>query len=162
MILYVALIGILVVVLTDFLINIARNARIMQAEREVLTNARTISETVRRVVGEAESIYAPTSRFGTGLGQLSFRVQEGANADHPTRLLDLWVDNGVMKMRREGDPQELALSASNVRITQFQIERLVQDLNTETLQITIHVAHTKMKTPAEATLQIATLMRGRY
>ena len=162
MILYVALVGIIAVILVNFLIGASYLAHQIQAEREVLTNARAISETMRRAVSEADRIYAPTSRFDVTLGQLSLRTPEGADTNHVTRFLDFWVDNGILKMRREGESGDIPLSGPRVRVTQFTIERMIQDLNTETLRITISITHTTPKNPPDATLTIASVMRGRY
>lgn len=160
-IIYVAFLGIFLVVLVNFWIQLANTYARARAEREVISNARLLLETVTARAARARETYAPTSRFNNDAGQLSLVVPIENDASHASQYTDFWVDNGRLWMREEGG-SSLALSASSVRITKFSIAHIAQSYGREAVAITLDVASVSAKIPASITLHATVAMRGNY
>ncbi len=158
---YIALLGIFAVFISNFLLQIVNTYYRARAEREVLSNARLLLETVTKFVAQSSEVYAPTSSFNTNLGQLSLITTATSTPEHTTSYRDFWVDNGVFFLRREGG-SSMALSAPSVRVTKFRLERIVQGLAREAVKVTLEVASAQSKFPTSATLNSTTALRGNY
>jgi hypothetical protein len=160
-VIYVALLAAISSLLVNFLLQIGDAYHRVRAEREVLSNARLLIETIGKAVAQADEVYAPTSRFDIDPGQLSLVTTLGAPPEHTTRYLDFWVDNGRLWLRQEGEAA-LPLSASSVRVTRFRLERVVQGLNRRGVKVTLEVRYARPKFNAASTLHATTALRGGY
>jgi len=160
-ILYVALLGMVAVFISNFLIQVVNTYHRARAEREVISNGRLILETVGGEIASAIGVYAPTSRFNNDAGQLSLMTSIGAQAEHQTAFVDFWVDNGALRMRREGGA-EISLSAATVRVTKLRFGRIIQGLGREAIQLTLQVDYAIPKFGTSATLNSTTALRGNY
>lgn len=159
---YVGLLGGLAVFIGNFLIHTVSVYHRARAEREILSNARLLLETVQSAVGEAEVLYVPTSRLDTNAGQLSLLTAATStpNIGHQTSYVDFWIDNGRMWSRQEGE-SSVPLSASSVRVTRFYLERIVQDIGREAVKITLRV-DSGSRFPSSITLNATAALRGNY
>lgn len=160
-VIYVALLGVVAVFASNFMIHVADSYQRSRAEREVLANARLLAEAVSRSVAEAREIYSPTSRFNDSGGQLSLVTATNPPAEHETAYEDFYLDNGRLYNRKEGGG-EIPLSASSVRVTKFYLERIGQALGREAVKMTIEVSSAGSKFPTAATLQATKAIRGNY
>ena len=112
---YVGLLAAISVLVSSSLIQIANVYQRMRTEREVLSNARIILDTLTRNIAQAKGVYAPTSNFDNDAGQLSLASVVGAQPGHTTAYVDFWLDNGLFLSRTEGGIAN-TLSASSVRV----------------------------------------------
>lgn len=158
---YVALLGIIVVFITNSLIQIISTYQHARAEREVLSNARLIMETVTKQIAYSQEIYAPTSHFNTDTGQLSLITPIDAPPEHTTAYLDIWTDGSRLLMRQEGQATT-TLSAATVHITQFRVSRIFQGLRREAVQVILSVSSNESSFIASTTLHATTALRGNY
>lgn len=159
--LYVALLGIIAVFITNFLIQVVNVYYRARAEREVLSNARLLLETVEKSVAQAKTVYAPTSKFNVDAGQLSLVSTVGATTEHTTNYLDFWADNGRFFTKQEGQVAT-PLSAVSVRIQKFRLEWIAQGLGREAVKVTLQVAHAQPRYTASTSLYSTVTLRGNY
>ncbi len=160
-IVYVALLGVVAVFVANSLIQIVHTYARARAEREVLSNARTILERVAKQAAQAQEIYGPTSKFDTDLGQLSLVTSAISTPGHTTAYADFWSDAGAVYVRQEGAGTTM-LSAASVRVSVLRFERIIQALGREAVRITIRVDSAAARFPASATLTTTTALRGNY
>ncbi len=160
-VIYVGLLGILAVVITNALIQISSVYHRARAEREVLSNARLILETVNKSLEQATTVYGPTSKFYNPTGQLSLITPIGATTEHTTAYIDYYIDNGRMWMRQEGQIAQ-PISAADVRVNKFTLERIMQGLNHEAVKITLRVDYAVPQYPTSIILNSTTALRGNY
>lgn len=158
---YIAILGLVSVLAIDFLIQIVNTYHRARAEREVISNARLILETIEKTVADSREVYGPTSRFNQDAGQLSLVTPANPAPEHPTAFVDFWIDNGRMWMRQEGE-SSVALSAASVNIAKFRLERIMQGLEVETVKITLEVDYARPKFATSITLNSTMAMRGNY
>lgn len=159
-IIYIAILGGFSVLIANFLLQVTGVYHRARAEREVLSNARLLLETIDKTVSQAREVYVPTSRFNLDLGQLSLSTAIGVQAEHTTSYVDFWIDNGRLWTKQEGGVNT-ALSASSVKINKFRLERIVQGLGREAVKITLEISATS-KFPVISTLNMTTAIRGNY
>lgn len=159
-VIYVAILGGLSVLLVNFLLQVTGVYHRARAEREVLSNARLLLETIDNTVSQAQKVYLPTSRFNVDTGQLSLATIIGAQIEHPTSYVDFWIDNGRLWTRQEGGPNT-ALSAATVRVNKFRVERIAQGLGREAVKVTLEISSSS-KFPVVTTLNLTTAVRGNY
>ena len=158
---YVGLLGLVAVLVANFLMQTVRAYAEARAEREVLSNARLILETLSREIADAREVYAPTSRFYTDTGQISLITAQGKDADHETLYLDFWVANGFLYRRGEGQATT-TLSSGAVRVRKFYLERIIQALGREAIKITLEVDWAGPKFIASTTVYSTAALRGNY
>lgn len=162
-IIYVAFLGLVSVLIVNFMLQASRSYQVMQADREVLSNARLILETLDKTSAKAYDIYTPTSRFNTDSGQLSLLVPSENDANHENFYVDFWITGGRLWMRQEGQG-EVAISASSVKVDVFNIERILQGLNRKAVKMTLKISYNgSLSSPVASTTLNATMaLRGGY
>ena len=158
---YVAILGMISVFIVNSLIKIVAVYRRAQAEREVLSNARLMMETVTKNIAYSQEVYAPTSRFNTTNGQISLVTPLDTLPEHTTTYLDFWSDGNRLLMREEGFATT-TLSSATVQVAQFRVERIVQGLGREAIKITLNVVSKTLPQVASTTLNATTALRGNY
>lgn len=158
---YVALLGMIAVFVSNALIQLSNAYQQARAEREVVSNARLILETVTRTVAQATSIYSPTSRFNQDAGELSLITAIGADANHTTAYVDYYIDNGRLYQRPEGQ-SETPISAASVKVNKFYLERILQGLGREAVKITLQVSYARAHASSTITLNSTEALRGNY
>ena len=158
---YVAILGMISIFIVNSLIKIVAVYRQAQAEREVLSNARLIMETVTKNIVYSQEVYAPTSRFNTTNGQISLVTPLDTLPEHTTIYLDFWSDGNRLLMRKEGFATT-TLSSATVQVAQFRVERIVQGLGREAIKITLNVVSRTLPQVASTTLNTTTALRGNY
>lgn len=160
-VIYVGLLGILAVVITNALIQISGLYHRARAEREILSNARLILETINKSLEQAATVYGPTSKFYTPAGQLSLITPIGATTEHTTSYIDYYIDNGRIWTRQEGQTAQ-PISAADVRVNKFMLERIMQGLNHEAVKITLQVDYAVPQYPTSIILNSTMALRGNY
>ena len=158
---YVALLAVIAVFVANSLIFLAQTYARTRAERDVLSNARSLIERVSTKIASSRETYGPTSKFDTDAGQISLLTAVAPTPGHTVAYADFWADNGVAYMREEGGIAT-ALSAATARVTIFRFERIIQALGREAIRMTVRVDAAGTKFPASATLTATTALRGNY
>lgn len=158
---YVALLGMIAVFVSNSLIQLSDVYQRARADREVISNARLVLEAVNKSVAQAQEIYTPTSRFNTNLGQLSLATAIGADANHASAYADFYVDNGRFFTRQEGQG-EAPISASSVKVDQFLLERVSMGVGRDAVKITLVVSSSRGKFSSSTTLNSTTVVKGNY
>ncbi len=160
-IVYLALLAVLAVFIANFLIRVTFAYQQSRAEREVLSNARLLLETVTGAVASAQSMYLPVSQFHTAAGQLSLVTAVNPNAGHAVKYVDFWIDSGQFMMREEG-VQESSISASSVRVVGFRVEPIMQGVGREAVRAALTLEYAGARYPSSVTLETTTALRGNY
>lgn len=162
-VIYVAFLGIISVVIINFMIQISNAYHVLQAEREVVSNARLVVERMEKSIAQAVEIYTPTSWFNTNSGQLSLIIPSSSDPNHQNIYMDFWLDNGRLWMKRDGQ-NAVPISASSVRIESFYLERITQRLYREAVKMTVQVKYNApINLPVASTTLNATIaLRGAY
>ena len=158
---YVAVLGLISIFITNSLIKIVGTYRQAQAEREVLSNARLMMETVTKNIAYSREVYAPTSIFNSATSQISLITPLDTLPEHTTTYLDFWSDGNRLLMREEGKATT-TLSSATVQVAQFRAERIVQGLGREAIKITLNVVSKTLPQAASTTLNATTALRGNY
>ena len=161
MVVYVGLLGIITVFITNSLIQITSTYQHARVQREVLSNARLIMETLIKKIAYSQEVYAPTSRFNTNTGQISLITPLDILPQHTTTYFDIWTDGNRLLMRQEGQATT-TLSSATVQITQFRVARIFQGLGREAIQVTLGVSSSARPLIASTTLYATTALRGNY
>lgn len=158
---YLALLGALTVFIANFLIHVTFAYQQSRAEREALSNARLLLETLATTVASAQSIYFPTSQFHNDAGQLSLVTAVDPNAEHVAKYIDFWIDAGRFMMREEG-VQENFISALSVQVVGFRVEPIMQGLGREAVRATLTLEYANARHPSSITLHATSALRGNY
>lgn len=158
---YVGLLGIISVFIINSLIQVISTYQHARVQREVLSNARLIMETLTKKIAYSQEIYAPTSRFNSNTGQMSLITPLDIPTQHTTAYFDIWTDGNRLLMREEGRATT-TLSSATVQITQFRLGRIFQGLGREAVQITLGVSSIAQPLIASTTLHSTTALRGNY
>ncbi len=161
LVVYVALLTMFTVFIATSLLYLVTIYRRASAEREVLSNARLILETVGKEISSAQEIYAPTSRFNNDAGQVSLITAIGAPPGESGRSVDFWIDNGIFLTRTDGSGEKI-ISAPSVRITRFRPERIIQGLDREAIKLLLSVEYENPRLNASTTLNATFALRGAY
>lgn len=158
---YVGLIGIISASIIYSTIQITSTYQRTRVQREVLSNARLMMETVTKKIAYSQEVYAPASRFNSNDGQISLITPLDTMPQHATAYLDIWTDGNRLLMREEGRATT-TLSSATVQITQFRLNRIFQGLRREAIQITLGVSSSALPLIASTTLHATTALRGNY
>lgn len=161
MVVYVGLLGIVSVFIINSLIKIISTYQHARMQREVLSNARLIMETLTKEIAYSQEVYAPMSRFNNNTGQLSLITPLDTLPEHTSTYLDIWTDGNRLLMRKEGRATT-TLSSATVQITQFRLSRIFQGLGREAIQIILGVSSSAQPLIASTTLFATTALRGNY
>lgn len=158
---YIGLIGMISVSIIYSTIQVTSTYQRARVQREVLSNARLIMETLTKKIAYSQEIYAPTSRFNNNNGQISLITPTDTLPQHAAAYFDIWTDGNRLLIREEGHATT-TLSSATVRITQFRLGRIFQRLGREAIQITLSVSSSALPLIASTTLYATTVLRGSY
>lgn len=121
MLIYVALLGIITVVILGVFFVISRtNSRIISMI-EINSNAYSAMERMAYEASNASNIYFPTSNFANynfdaaKAKQFSLATKQAAAANENTAYLDFYLENNTIFLKQDG-AAPVALTSSNVRV----------------------------------------------
>lgn len=162
LVIYIGMLSVFMVLIVATLLQIVRTYNQVRAQREVVSNGRLVMETMTQAIASAQTIYAPTSTFGTGSGQLSVVTTVNAQPEETTTKIDFWLDNGRIWMRKEGVATS-SITSPSVRVNQLRFDQISQGINREAVRITAQITGTGSATfVASSTLRATTALRGTY
>ena len=135
---YVGLLLLIVTGVTLFLLSIFRADVAARAEQRAVANAVFALQAIERETRHADEIYDATSMFGVDDSQISLRTPRESPADHIVGYTDIYLDNGVLYLRRDDGTPLLALTAGDVQVTVFRVEQYLNG-NAEGIRMTLTV-----------------------
>jgi prepilin-type N-terminal cleavage/methylation domain-containing protein len=132
-----AIISLVVLVFINQLLGVNETTR---RARESTDNARRSIDTIAQEVRHAESVYTPTSSFGSSPGQLSLETTRDVPANEETTYVDFYVDNQQLFVKREGQNAQL-LTSEKVRVTSLTFTNLVGATTWPAVRISLTVEY---------------------
>lgn len=161
MILYVALLGIITIVIVGVFFVISRtNSRILSLI-EINSNAYSAMERMVYETTNAKNIYTPTSNFlnynfnALKAKQFSLVTSQSVSAVEGTAYIDFYLENNTIFMKQEGiDP--IALTSPNVRVESLNFYYYKNDKR-ESIKIDFTVKSNNMLNP-NASINLTTFV----
>lgn len=126
MLLYVALLGVITVVIVGIFLVISRmNSRIVSLT-ETNSNAYSAMERMVYEVSNAENIYLPTSNFvnynydGAKATQFSLVTRQAVSVNETDAYIDFYLENNTIFMKQDG-ASPIALTSANVSVQSMDL-----------------------------------------
>jgi len=143
MVIYVALVGIISVVLFGIIFFIIRlNSKIIALSR-VNSNAYSTMERMTYEIINSEYIYLPTSNFENynynafAEKQLSLATKIGSPVEEDINYVDFYLESDTLFIKEEG-MSPIALTSSDVKVTRLEFSYYLNDTR-ESVQIEIDI-----------------------
>lgn len=121
MLLYVALLGVITVVIVGIFFTISRtNSRVISLI-EINSNAYSAMDRMVYEISSANNIYLPTSNFtnynynGAKAKQFSLVTKQAVPANETDAYIDFYLENNAIFMKQDG-VTPIALTSSNVKV----------------------------------------------
>ncbi|MBI2054937.1 MAG: prepilin-type N-terminal cleavage/methylation domain-containing protein [Candidatus Sungbacteria bacterium] len=158
---YVAILAVISAFLLQTLISFSAVYRKVQAERDVLANARGAMETLGLEIRGAKNVYTPTSALSATTSQLSLATSLSSNVNEALTYVDFYVDNKRLYSKREGAAAS-PITSENVEVAEFLVERVTAGTR-ESARITLTLT-SALRGPfqASSTITAAFTPRGNY
>jgi len=126
MLLYVALLGIITVVIVGIFFTISRtNSRVVSLI-EINSNAYSAMDRMVYEISNANNIYLPTSNFtnynydAAKANQFSLVTKQAAPANESDAYIDFYLENNTIFMKQDG-ANPIALTSSNVSVQSLNL-----------------------------------------
>ena len=132
-----AIISLVVLVFINQLLGVNETTRRV---REATDNARKSLDTIAQEVRHADSVYTPTSSFGSSPGQLSLETTRDTLADEDTTYVDFYVDNQQLFIKRESQEAQ-RLTSEKIKVTSLTFTNLVGATTWPAVRIAITVEY---------------------
>lgn len=140
LIIYVAVLGIVISLLTLFVFNLINVQAKIRIGRDVLENSQRAMEIMLWEIRRAQNIYSSTSFFGSHPGQLSLKTAKNTPFGEEITYLDFYLDeNSRLCLKREGVEAE-ALTTENIKINNLSFSRLTTS-GGESIRIELSAAY---------------------
>lgn len=159
---YIGILSVFTVVIVAILTQITHTYNRVRVQREVVSNGRLVVETMIQQIASSQSVYAPTSVFGSNAGQLSIVTPVEAQPEETMNRTDFWLDNGRVWMRKEGSATT-SITSPSVRVNQLRFDQISQSLGREAVKITLQITgFADAQFMASTTLHSTAALRGAY
>ncbi|MCK4891245.1 MAG: prepilin-type N-terminal cleavage/methylation domain-containing protein [Candidatus Pacebacteria bacterium] len=120
MIVYVALVGIISIVLFNVTFFVIRANNKIIALSKVSSNANSVMERMTYEIVNSKYIYLPTSNFSSSDAQLSLVTEVGASSNEDITFIDFYVEDGTLFLKEEGLDDPIALTSSDVLVSDME------------------------------------------
>jgi prepilin-type N-terminal cleavage/methylation domain-containing protein len=140
---YIAVLSIIILSVSSFFLWAVRSNAKTKIMRETLDNARRAMEIITYEIKEAESIYGPTSVFGSHPGQLSLETVKYLPARETATYIDFYLCGDSLCLKKESQ-NPVALTSGRVKISNLVFSQIAT--TTPCIQIDLTV---DFKTSAE-------------
>ena len=157
---YIGLLLVIISATTAFFFTVLRADVAARAERRAVGNAAFALTAVRREVRHAEHVYGPTSVFSDDAGQLSLRTPLENPNDHLVGYSDIYVDNGVLYLRRDDGSSLRPLTAGDVNVDTFRVEQY-ENGSAEGIRLMITVTPQGFRSTLAASRTVETFVSAR-
>ena len=155
MIVYVALVGIISVVLFGVTFFVIRANNKIIALSKVSSNANSVMERMTYEIVNSKYIYLPTSNFSSSDAQLSLVTEVGASSNEDITFIDFYVEDSTLFLKEEGLDDPIALTSSDVLVSDMEfsyykndsresvtVDMIIQAKNSAMSDSTIHLVNT--------------------
>jgi len=147
LLIYAAVVTVLVLAVSYFLLWAIRSNAKSGAVRETTDSAIAVLEEMSREIREASSIYTPTSVYNATSGQLSLETTEYAPAGESSSYIDFFLCGPRVCLKKEGQAP-LALTAAGVKVEKLEFIPVASTSSVASIQIGLSVSYnTKSNKP---------------
>ena len=160
-IVYVAVVGVLVVAISNVTLGMLNNYRTASTKDELALSANEVFGFFFREVKNAKDIYLPASTLDNDLGALTLDTTFGFGDEvGVSAQVSFYLSDGKIMFKREGETA-LALTPDGLEVTQFKFVRVVPKLGLEGVRFYLNL---KNKHRANETFSLTTfaMLRGGY
>lgn len=134
---YIAILVIIVVVISSFLIWVVRANTKNKVMAETLDNTRRAIEIITHEIKEAKSIYEPTSDFDSHPGQLSLEIKKYLPIDENSTYIDFYLCESHICFKKESqDP--ISLTSGRVEVKNLIFTKIISE-EVPSIQIDLRV-----------------------
>lgn len=121
---YIAILVIVVLVISSFLIWAIRANTRNRVMAETLDNARRAIEIITHEIKETESIYEPTSTFDSHPGQLSLKTKGHLPTGENSTYIDFYICDSYLCLKKESqDP--ISLTSGRVEVKNLIFTKII-------------------------------------
>ncbi len=117
MIVYIALVGIISIVLFNVTFFVIRANNKIIALSKVSSNAHSVMERMTYEIANSKYVYLPTSNFSPSDAQLSLVTEIGASSNEEITFIDFYVEDGTLFLKEEILDDPVALTSSDVLVS---------------------------------------------
>jgi len=121
---YIGVLGIVIMVVSSFLIWSIHSNTKAKVMRETLDNARRAMEIMNYEIKEAKSIYTPTSNLGSHPGQLSLETIHYLPEGEKTSYIDFYLCRTQLCLKKESQ-NPIALTSDSVEVNNLVFTQIV-------------------------------------
>lgn len=165
MVIYTALVGVIALALTSFLLSNLKAYNKAEARQHVFNNLNSAMKLITDEIRFAHSVYTPTSVFNSNTGQLSLETLLNPPAGESTAYVDYYLDNGRIYEKREGQTASpLTSELAKMTAVRFTHITAASSADSLTVQLTgqIYTQSTAPEDQASMTLTTSASLRGAY
>lgn len=135
---YVAILAIVIsAVFSYFFWTVNSNIK-TKAMRETLDNARRAMEIITHEIKESESIYIPTSVFGSHPSQISLETKKYLPEGEVITYIDFFLCEDKICFKKESQ-NAIALTSNRVKVSKLEFNQVATDLLYPSIQIELKV-----------------------
>lgn len=157
MLVYTALLGAVSASVFSFVIWSMQTAAKAKAMREVTAQADRLIRQAADAVQGAESIYAPTSVFGSDDGQLSLEIAQEGVSGEPFLFSDIYLCGSRACRKDEGaDPAALTSDRVSVDALRFDPAGPAEDPRSVRMQVTVSFVSPSDRPQFQSSLSVTT------
>ena len=139
LIVYVAVLGIVLASVLTFLLWAVKSQTKTDAMRQVVLAGQRALEVMAREIASSQSVYTPTSVFGSSPGQVALQTGAYLPTGETYSYLDFYKCEDKLCMKKESQ-SPLAITSDKVSVASLTFLRFVTGQNRSSLQITITLA----------------------
>ena len=165
MLIYVGIAGIVIAVITSFLMDNLKAYDKSVAQQNVFQNVNGALRAITDEIRYAKSVYTPTSVLDVDAGQLSVETLLNTPTGESAAYVDFYVDNGRVYEKRDGQSTS-PLTSERVFIEQLRFTKLSagpgRDSITVSIQARINTQSTNPKDQARIAVNSSATLRGAY
>ncbi len=154
MIVYVALVGIIFIVLFNIIFFIIKANNKIIALSRVNSNAHSAMERMTYEIINSNYVYLPTSNFSSNNAQMSLATKVGASSNEEITFIDFYVENNTIFLKEEG-LGSIAITSQDVLVSDMEflyykndsresitIDMIIQAKNSAVSDSVIHLVNT--------------------
>lgn len=134
---YIAIMGVVGVVMVKFFLSISSAGSKTRVIREVQSNGRLAIDLISQKIRGSSGLNIASSTFGTDPGVLS--LQYDSSADNPT-LIQLTADDGQLVIT-EGTSTAIPITSDEVKITNLIFKNLSRNANRTNIEIDLTIEY---------------------
>lgn len=140
---YIAVLSIITLAASSFLLWISRSNVKARAMREVTANGERVIQMITAEIKEAEDIYTPTSVFDSHPGQISLKTNKYLPEGETTSYLDFYLCDAQLCFKKESQ-NPIALTSERVEVNNLVFSQIITS-GAPSIQINLKIDY---KSPA--------------